>query len=103
MLAALLKFICSDHPHLVDLDLVTSEIELVSLNLILLSILHRTMAYALPVQNNLDPLIYPQCCKKHWQKITYIEQGKFIVTNTLDFANRTDAAVVITTHSKTVK
>jgi hypothetical protein len=46
----------SDYPHLFHLDSVTTATWLVSFDLIILSILHRTMAYASAIHNIIDPL-----------------------------------------------
>jgi uncharacterized membrane protein len=48
---------CSYYPHLFHLDPVTTAILVVSFDLIILSILHQTMAYASSNHNSLDPIM----------------------------------------------
>jgi hypothetical protein len=50
---------CSDYAHLFCLNPGTTSIWLVSFDLVILSIINRTMAYVSSVHNNLDSL---------WQK-----------------------------------
>jgi hypothetical protein len=47
---------CSDYSHLLHLDAVTTAIELVSSNIMILNMLRLTMAHASSIQNNLDPI-----------------------------------------------
>jgi hypothetical protein len=54
MPAGFTSYIAHDYPHLFHLDPVTTAVWLVSFGLTILSILHRTMAYASSIHDNLD-------------------------------------------------